>query len=279
MELIKRKIYLENDIDRSYNSKTWGKLTADTFYINVYLTQNIDNIGLFTDIDYIDSNTTNTPPDYSLLSNKLASSGITFPFMAGITPNMPQITNSTDKVTLRQPIQTESSFYNYGNNTLTALTESKIDEVVSYDSNDRFKLGLDITKEGYLNYNNVPISGVSRVTSNSEPKIYVLDTENDAFLGTDNQTTGLLYKDFSGTIPTTSVRYTTEGINQTNVSLSAITKEEYLFGIISQPEVRSDVFIDRTITSITDLHLRLSEIRNLDSLIRYGNGFYNITKI
>ena len=63
------------------------------------------------------------------------------------------------------------------------------------------------------------------------------------------------------------------------MSLSAITKEEYLFGIISQPEVRSDVFIDRTITSITDLHLRLSEIRNLDSLIRYGNGFYNITKI
>jgi hypothetical protein len=277
MELIKRKIYLENDVDRTFNSKSWGKLTADTFYINVYLTQNIDDMGLFTDIEYIDSNVVTTKPDYSLLSNKLASSGITFPFMIGVIPNTQQVTNPTEILTLRTPIKTESSFYNYGNNSLTAITESKIDEVISYDNNDRYKVGLDMAKGPYVNYNNIIINAVSRVTSNSEPKTYVLDTENNSLLGTDSQTTGLFYKDFIDL--TTTVRYTTEGINRTNVSLSAITKEEYLFGIISQPEVKSDVFIDRTITSVNDLHLRLAEIKNLDSLVRYGNGFYNITKI
>jgi hypothetical protein len=55
-----------------------------------------------------------------------------------------------------------------------------------------------------------------------------------------------------------------------------LTKEEYLFGIISPPEVQSDVFIDRGITTIFEKHLKLSEITNLDELARYGKGFYNL---
>jgi hypothetical protein len=60
--------------------------------------------------------------------------------------------------------------------------------------------------------------------------------------------------------------------------LSALTKEEYLFGIISPPEVQSDVFIDRGATSVLDMHLRLSEIGNISELTRYGNGFYKLNK-
>jgi hypothetical protein len=122
-----------------------------------------------------------------------------------------------------------------------------------------------------------------------EPKIYVFDTENDVNLGTNTQTTGIQYRDYSGTttlmvngvntlIPLTSFRFIGEGWNETNVSLSALTKEEYLFGIISPPEVQSDVFIDRGATSVLDMHLRLSEIGNISELTRYGNGFYKINK-
>ena len=74
-------------------------------------------------------------------------------------------------------------------------------------------------------------------------------------------------------------KYIGQGLNETNVSLSALAKEEYLFGIISPPEVKSDVFIDRSVMSIMDMHLRLSEIKNLGELTRYGNGYYNITRI
>jgi hypothetical protein len=123
-----------------------------------------------------------------------------------------------------------------------------------------------------------------------EPRIYVFSTPNDNNLGTDNQVYGLKYLDYTGesrtvvidnissTIPLTEFRYIGEGWNETNTSLSAITKEEYLFGIINTPEVQSDVFIDRGQTSVLDMHLRLSEIKNLGELSRYGNGFYKLNK-
>ncbi len=79
-------------------------------------------------------------------------------------------------------------------------------------------------------------------------------------------------------IPTTIVNYIGQGWNQTNTSLAAITKEEYLFGIVSRPEVENDVFIDRGQTNVMDLHLRLSEITNMEELVRYGNGYYKINK-
>jgi hypothetical protein len=100
----------------------------------------------------------------------------------------------------------------------------------------------------------------------------------------------LQYKDYTGQTRTviidgakkktfvTSFSYVGEGINETNVSISALTKEEYLFGIISPPEVQSDVFIDRGITTVMDKHLKMSEIKNLGELIRYGNGYYKLTR-
>ena len=54
--------------------------------------------------------------------------------------------------------------------------------------------------------------------------------------------------------------------------------QEYLFGVIFQPEVKSEVFIERGITSVMDKHLRLSEIKDLNELSRYGNGLYTLNK-
>ncbi len=290
MEVIKRKILLENSIDRG-NSPTWGVLTASTFYINIMLTQNIDDMGLFTDINFISSNPpTNTPPDYSILINKLNLSGITFPFMSGILPApMTGITGTTEVVT-RLPSEIESDFYNFINFSITGATDSKIENVRSYDANLPFKPGFDIDKTTYINYNNVIIDGVSRVKTIGEPKQYVFDTKNDINLGTNNQIYGLQFSDYTGTtrkvsidgdisiIPLTTFRYVGEGNNETNTSLSALTKEEYLFGITSPATVQSDVFIDRGTTSVMDMHLRMSEIKDLAQLVRYGNGFYKINK-
>jgi hypothetical protein len=277
MELLKRKILLEDSIDRTTNSTNWGSLTADTFYINVFLTQNIDDMGLFTDIDYISANTTTqNPVDYSILINKLNASGLTFSFMTGGTPNTLSGLTSFDEKILRLTTKKESDYYNYGNSAITGNTDSKIDDVKSYDNNDRYKVGFDMEKITYFNYNNVGINGVSRVISNAEPKIYAIDANNDANIGTNNQNTGIVYTDYSSN--TTTFRYIGEGINETNTSLSAITKEEYLFGIISKPEVINDVFIDRGLVSVMESHLRLSEINDLGMLTRYNNGFYKLNR-
>jgi hypothetical protein len=291
MEVVKRKILLENSIDRSNNSPNWGTITADTFYINVFLTQSVDDMGLFTDIEYFSANTSNpTPVNYSILTSKLLLSGYTFPFMSGLEVYPTVGLTETDKVTLRLPSETETDFYNYINLPITGVTDSKIEDLRSYNQLARYRIGFDMEKETYINYENIIVNGVSRVISNSDPKVYVFDTINDLNMGTTNQIYGLQYKDYSANTINSTVngintitqlsnfRYIGEGQNETNVSLSALTKEEYLFGIISPPEVKNDVFIDRGVTSVMDLHLRLSEIKNLGQLSRYGNGFYNLTK-
>jgi len=290
MEAIKRKILLENSIDRS-NPENWGSLTADTFYINVFLTQNIDDMGLFTDISFISANTSSVNSvNYNILINKLTLNGVFFPFMAGITPQNVTGYTTTDDYTIRFTDKIESDYYNFGNLSISASTDSKLDELISYDVSEKYKVGFDMGKNTYLNYNNTLINGVERVVTVGEPTIYVFDAANNPNIGTDNQTTGLKYTDYSAvtrtvtidgietTVPLTIVSYISEGWNETNVSLSAITKEEYLFGIVSTPEVKSDVFIDRGIVSVFEPHLILSEIKNLGELTRYGNGYYNITR-
>lgn len=291
MEVIKRKILLEDSVDRTFSSPSWGIMTASTFYINVMLTQDMDDMGLFTDMMFIPAlENAYSPPDYSILIDKLSLSGITFPFMTGATSSSMTGVTGTTGVTLRLTGSVESNYYNFGNSVITGATDTKIEDLRSYSAGTPYITGFDMATEVYNNYLNTVVSGVSRVVSLSEPRIYVFDTPADFNIGTNSQIHGLQYQDYTGNtrqviidgiakqIPVTNFRYIGEGWNETNVSLSALTKEEYLFGIISPPEVQSDVFIDRGITTIMDKHLRLSEIKDLGMLSRYGNGYYKLTK-
>lgn len=293
MEVIKRKILLENSVDRTPNSPTWGVMTATTFYIKINLTQNIDDMGLFTDIEYIpQSQVASSQPDYTLLEDKLSASGITFPFMTGATQPIITGITGTNKFILRMPNNNESDYYDYGNLIVSGLTDSKIEDVKSYNRLNQYRIGFDTHTETYNNYKtpNEVVLGVDRIYSMGEPRIYVFDTPNDGNLGTSNQVYGIRYLEYTGetrnvvidnitsTINLTSFYYKGEGWNETNTSLSAITQEEYLFGITTRPEVESDVFIDRGQTSVMDMHLRLSEIKDLGELSRYGNGFYKLNK-
>jgi len=291
MELIKRKILLEDSIDRSYNSENWGKLTADTFFINVLLTQNIDDMGLFTDIEYFSASTDGSnQPNYSILTQKLIQSGITFPFMSEETPYLDNTLTIFEEKTIRKPFSVESEFYNYLNLRISGYTDSKIDDVKSYDNSEKLKTNFNMGVQTYENYQNETINGVDRVVLLSEPIVYVFDAPVDSNMGTENQVYGLQYLDYTAKtrtviiddvryrIPETIVNYIGEGNNETNISLSALTKEEYLFGIISTPQIQNDVFIERGVTSVIEPHMKLSEIKNLKELTLYGNGYYNITR-
>jgi hypothetical protein len=275
MELIKRKILLENYIDRADNSPTYGKMTADTFYINIMLTQNIDDMGMFTDVIYIPKDIgISTPPDYSILVEKLTKNGLNFPFMNGVVP-----TNTLTGLSniARVVGQKESSYYNYFGGLISGTTETRIDDVKTYDKNNIYQLNFNVEDEKYTNYSGGVVNGVTRITSFNNPLTYIFDADkNDPNIGTNKQKDGFLFEEYSGAIPTIYITYIGQGFNETNMSLSAITKEEYLFGIISKPEVESDVFIDRGITEIYERTLKMSEITNLGELSRYGRGYYNL---
>ena len=290
MKLIKQKILLEDSIDRANDSPNWGSITASTFYINVFLTQNIDDMGLFTDFIFLSADSTNTSVDYSILEAKLNSLGIVFPFMNGSVPSMMTGITQTDINTLRFIDKGESDYYVYGNLNISGRTDSKIEDVKSYNEINKYIPNFDIGRETYLNYNNVLINGVNRVVSLGEPTRYAIDATNNGLIGTQNQDGGISYNDYTGitrsvvidgikkNIPTTTFNFKGEGRNVSNTSYSALTKEEYLFGIISTTEVKNEVFIDRSVQSVIEFHLRLSEINNLGHLSRYGNGLYRLRK-
>ena len=277
MEIIKTKISLETNTDRNYNSPTYGQVTASTYYVSIMLTQNIDDMGMFTDMIYLPNFPNNyTAVDYTVLTNKLLISGITFPFMSGQLPDFSQTNiNPQTRVTGK----TDSDYYDFTNKIVSGFTDSRAEDVQSYDKNQPYKLGFDMASETYTNYTGGTVNGVSRVTStNPSAFTYVFDVDkNDANIGTKNQKDGLLFIDDQNS--NAYMSYIGQGWNETNTSLSALTKEEYLLGIISRPEIESDVFIDRGIVTIYEKHLKMSEITNLAQLSRYGGRYFNLTVI
>ena len=119
MEILEKKILLEDFIDRrTYGSDgklntEWGKISADTFYINVMITQSMDNMGIFSDIEYFPKTNISSPPDYTILKDKLNVLNIVnFGFMAGKTVNINPY-NLTNKEILRIPQIPLSGYTNY----------------------------------------------------------------------------------------------------------------------------------------------------------------------
>lgn len=293
MELIKKKILLEDLISRSPDI-TYGTITATTLYFKLYLTQTIDDLGIMTDAPFVDEEwltpaTIGGSPNVSNnLVAKILGSGVSTSFISWDNPT--PILHSGDTSTLRLSGSTPGDYFKQSGN-IEALTDSKELKVRSYNALQPYVVNFDIDTDTYVNYQGQTVNGVTRVVQILVNGLrYTIDANNDSNIGTTNQTTGLAYTDDNGTrrivthtdtnttydIPTTTVKYVGEGWNETNTTISATTKEEYLIGISEPPEVLSDIFIDRGALSVMDRHMRLAEIKTISDLTKYGNGYYNI---
>ena len=297
MEIIKRKILLEDYIYRGYvdvglNDGTtikYGDLTATTFNVNVFIEQEFDDMGIGTDIPFKSKD--GSTPNYSPLIEKLNSSGLTFNFMNGATTNI--MVDGASPST-RYPNKTKEDYYISGN-ILSGLTEDRLDVVTSYDNTQKYKPLFNLESGVFDDYKGVSFSAVTRVINNDNlmPLNYIIDGDADEIIDVDNPqpNRGVFLKTYSGltrlitgtifppyTIPVTEMYYTPQGLNETNTIYSATTKEEYLFGITQKPVVQNDVLIDRGVTTIIQTHMQLSEITNMGDLVNYGNGYYKIQK-
>jgi hypothetical protein len=279
MEIIKRKIYLEDYISRKEGN--WGELTATSFTMNVFLTQDADDMGISTNLPFIVKD--GTSPTYQPLLDKLNSSGYSFNFMTGATTNV--IEDGT-LPNIRYPGKVKDSYFINGIS-VTGITDDKLYSVLSYNNSMPYIPLFNITEGDYIDFEGNPYVGGTKViqVNNQNPISYIIDGDvtdiNNPF-----PYLGILYNTYSAitatrpffydTIPLTELYYKSQGFNDTNTILSAETKEEYLFGITLKPTVESDLFIDRGITSITQSHMQLGEVTNMEELINYGNGYYEI---
>jgi|TARA_R110000868_G_scaffold216_10_gene2097 hypothetical protein len=66
------------------------------------------------------------------------------------------------------------------------------------------------------------------------------------------------------------------GITDNMIVADPITKEEVLFGVVSSPEIQSQIFIDRGKNSAFEGIQRLGEVDNIGDLVSYGYGFFKI---
>tara|TARA_Y100000389_G_scaffold68454_1_gene64933 strand:+ start:8383 stop:9264 length:882 start_codon:yes stop_codon:yes gene_type:complete len=293
MEIIKRKISLDEYTSRKKDN--WGQITATTFSLNVFFTQNGYDMGIGTETSFIakDNSTIDPATFYEKAPNgklltKLASSD--FKFKDGTRTSVP--INSKVPNT-RNPNKITDDYYISGG-PVTGLTEDRLDVVTSYSNTDPYQIDIDIDKNiDAIDYQNTSFVSGTRVKSNDDlnPITYLIDGDNTepSDLSKPEVTRGVYYvtktdevrtvlsQEYGlSNIPFTEMYYNSEGFNQTNVELNATTKEEYLFGITSTPTVFSDLFIDRGRTTVLQSHMQLGEIKNMEDLINYGNGFYNL---
>ena len=259
MEIIKRKISLDDYTSRKPDS--WGEMTATTFYVNVFFKQDFDDMGIGTNLGYIENLTATT-------------------IMNQYTPDVRYVNKNL-------------SDYFGPSIFITGKTSDRLDVVKSYSFTSPYQPGLNMSTQNSTDYQNIPYVAVDRVVSddNQMPITYVIGGDDSYTIDPNNpdQTRGIFFKTYSGItnpiiggvdeIPLTEMYYQGESFNETNTTLSAITKEEYLFGVTTTPTVDDDVDIDRGRSSAFQSHLQLGEIKNMRDLINYGNGYYKIQKL
>ncbi len=290
MEVKKVRILLEDFISRK--SGTYGKFTANTINVNVFITQEVKDMGMFMDMPY-EKYDANLPfLTYEPIPEKLNLYGS--PDFNFITNPGSNFKTNGDNQDTRYIYKNLENYYKPGV-IVSGITEERLDDFSAYgrDGLDRFIPGFELNKETFENYLGNTVDGVSKILSINDynPMIYTeLADDNDPNIGTILQSDGILFKTYTGVTNVnsliiskrvnvndlTTISYNGQGINETNSTLSALTIQEYLLHITQKPKVVSDVFIDRGGQTVFQNHLQLGEIVTLDDLINYGNGYYNI---
>jgi hypothetical protein len=116
---------------------------------------------------------------------------------------------------------------------------------------------------------NEPVTG----NSGSVGIVYGADPSNSYTAYTIDD---VLYWDLSD--GTTIYFISSYGIDTDEYVLSALTKNEALLNVIDEPQLQSNIFIERGKTSGLESMQRLGEVDNLGDLSKYGYGFFKVKK-
>lgn len=69
------------------------------------------------------------------------------------------------------------------------------------------------------------------------------------------------------------------GLTDDNLTAVPITKLESLLKVYDQPQIQTDVFVERGKNSAYERVQRLGEVDNLGDLLNYGYGFFNVQNV
>jgi hypothetical protein len=75
---------------------------------------------------------------------------------------------------------------------------------------------------------------------------------------------------------TTNFFQDSSGFTNQNLTAEPITKNETLIKAVDQPQIQTDVFVERGKNSAYERVQRLGEVDNIGDMINYGYGFFNV---
>jgi len=227
-----------------------GQKILNTIDVDLFLTQNVDDMGIFSDKSYVSaSNTLSVKPTgyNSFEYGRLPRAPVDFYYHSDVT-----VTGSTDDGYLNQ---VRSYRVDANNNPVYVPylntsddTDNVFNGVISEDSEKIiYKIGAspsDIlnTGVGFTTYKNKFVK-----TKDEYGK-------NLSYFKTDFEINN-------------------GGWDSNNVSLSAIFKKEEYLGIVFPPEVESVVFINRGVADIFERHSLLSELKTTNDIDTNRGGF------
>jgi hypothetical protein len=156
---------------------------------------------------------------------------------------------------------------------ISGTTSHKLDLISGYDKNLPIKLGpingnvvtnieyTDLANTAYtkiyytigdINYVTTYVTPTSQFDTNAHPTIFTTNLSGDDFNN---------YTNSSG-----NIQYTFD------------IKEESKMGLVFPPKVKNELFIERMSVAVFERHSRLANIKSLDDLVEYRNGYYNIVE-
>ena len=253
METIKIIRNIENYKSR-VNDNTYDTITAQTVNFNIFLEQKMDDQGVFTDMEF--------NPLLPYLTQKPNDLGVFNSFVYGRFPAAPlsfylptqlKVEGKSDDSQLPNV-----SSYRIDQNTRQPIYVSNLDMTVNSDLIFTGVLSQDNEKIVYaINSfeNNISGTGIHYITFKNE---YVNRVEDDG--------TQTFYK-------STDFYTELDSINDSNVTLSALTKQEEYLGLVFKPEVDSEVFIDRGVSDIFERHALLGELKTTNDIDTNRGGF------
>lgn len=133
---------------------------------------------------------------------------------------------------------------------VSAITKSRLTELSNYGIN-KYIVGAPIIKYGEI--------------------FGVIDDIGDGYTGYTIQ--DVKYFDYEE--HTISI-HKYSGITDFDVVNERITKDEFLIGIVEQPQIQTDLFVERGKVSPYENIMRIGEINNINDLEKYGYGFFKI---
>lgn len=137
------------------------------------------------------------------------------------------------------------------NVTLSGFTKSRIEELSLYGQ-QKYLVGVPVIKYGDI--------------------FGVIDDMSDSYTGYTIQ--GIKYLDYidGSTIFIESYSSYTES----DIVAEFATKDEFMMGMVDQPQIQTNVFVERGVVSPYERILRLGEVSNMLDLENYGFGYFDL---